>query len=204
MRIARPTFAQRDSRRTSRDSAFLFERAFWRLLPKRLASTGSTKAGLLDLQPLTAGAQPASTNNPQNAPHLNQVLQEGLRVTTRVHLAAIQDATRAIIIGMRSQQDEEVEGHYQEINKMLKEVKSTDVLLVIGDFNAKIGEGSYKDIIGAHGLGERNPRGDRLAHFCIEKDLVVTNTIFQHHTIFSFCILQFDLQLCKTFSSSEH
>ena len=79
-----------------------------------------------------------------------------------------------------SYDDEEVEGHYQEINKMLKEVKSTDVLLVIGDFNAKIGEGSYKDIIGAHGLGERNPRGDRLAHFCIEKDLVVTNTIFQH------------------------
>ena len=32
---------------------------------------------------------------------------------------------------------------------------------------------------------------------------IQSNTNFQHHTIFSFCILQFDLQLCKTFSSSE-
>ena len=52
---------------------------------------------------------------------------------------------------------------------MLKQVKSTDVLLVIGDFIAKIGEGSYKVIIGSNGLGERNPRGDRLAHLYIEK-----------------------------------
>ena len=76
--------------------------------------------------------------------------------------------------------DEEVEEHYEEIDKMLKEVKSTDVLLVIGDFNAKIGEGSYEDIVGKYGLGERNPRGDRLLYFCIEKNLVVSNTTFKH------------------------
>ena len=79
-----------------------------------------------------------------------------------------------------SHTDEEIEEHYEEIDKMLKEVKSTDVLIIMGDFNAKIGKGSYEDIVGNHGLGKRNPRGDRLLHICIEKDLVIANTTFQH------------------------
>ncbi|XP_068697194.1 craniofacial development protein 2-like [Montipora foliosa] len=80
-----------------------------------------------------------------------------------------------------SHSDDEIEEHYEEINKMLKEVKSTDVILIFaGDFNAKIGKGSYQDLVGNYGLGDRNPRGDRLLQFCIEKNLVVTNTTFQH------------------------
>ena len=63
---------------------------------------------------------------------------------------------------------------------MLKEVKSSDVLIIMGDFNAKIGKGAYRDIVGKHGLGERNERGERLLHFCIEKDMVVSNTTFEH------------------------
>ena len=34
---------------------------------------------------------------------------------------------------------------------MLKEVKSTDVLFIIGDFNAKIGDGKFEDIVGNFG-----------------------------------------------------
>ena len=79
-----------------------------------------------------------------------------------------------------SYSDEEIEVHYEEINKMIKEVKSTDVLLVLGDFNAKIGCGSYQDLVGNYGLGERNSRGDRLLQFCIEHNFVVTNTTFKH------------------------
>ena len=79
-----------------------------------------------------------------------------------------------------SSHSDEIEEHYEEINKMLKEVKSTGVLIIAGDFNAKIGKGSYQDLVGNYGLGDRNPRGDRLLQFCIEKNLVVTNTTFQH------------------------
>ena len=41
-----------------------------------------------------------------------------------------------------SHSDEEVEEHYEELERMLKEVKSTDVLIIIGDFNAKVGKGA--------------------------------------------------------------
>ena len=78
-----------------------------------------------------------------------------------------------------SSTEEEIEEHYEEIEKMMKEVKSSDVLIIMGDFNAKIGKGAYRDIVGKHGLGERNERGERLLHFCTEKDLVVSNTTFE-------------------------
>ena len=79
-----------------------------------------------------------------------------------------------------SHDDEAIKKHYQALDKMIKEVKSTDVLIVLGDFNAKIGKGAYQDIIGPHGLGDRNPRGDKLQCFCLEKDLIIANTYFQH------------------------
>lgn len=37
----------------------------------------------------------------------------------------------------------------------------------MGDFNAKVGEGRYEDIIEDYGLGDRNERGDLLTEFRI-------------------------------------
>ena len=79
-----------------------------------------------------------------------------------------------------SYSEEEIEEHYEEVEMMIKEVKSTDVLIITGDFNAKMGKGSYQDLVGNHGLVKRNQRGDRMLQFCIENDLIVTNTTFQH------------------------
>ena len=38
-----------------------------------------------------------------------------------------------------SHSDEEIEVHYEEVQRMMKQVKSTDILIIMGDFNAKIG-----------------------------------------------------------------
>jgi len=50
--------------------------------------------------------------------------------------------------------------------------------IVLGDFNAKIGEGKQDLLVGPHGLGDRNERGDVLMEWCEEKELIVTNTLF--------------------------
>ena len=39
---------------------------------------------------------------------------------------------------------------------MLKEVGSTDVLIVTGDFNAKMEKIASRPLVGNYGLGERN------------------------------------------------
>ena len=59
-------------------------------------------------------------------------------------------------------------------------VHKHDILLVMGNLNAKVGEDNkgYENIIGSHGLGERNDNGERLVDFCRLNNLVVTGTIF--------------------------
>ena len=75
--------------------------------------------------------------------------------------------------------EEELEEFYADMEKAYKNVKATDILVVMGDFNAKIGKGSVDNHVGSFGLGSRNERGDRLLEFCMEKDLVIANTLFQ-------------------------
>ena len=56
-----------------------------------------------------------------------------------------------------------------------------DVLYVIGDWNAKVGQDETNDTTGRFGLGERNERGDQLVEFCSRNDLQVMNTFFKLH-----------------------
>lgn len=76
--------------------------------------------------------------------------------------------------------DEDVDLFYEEIETGLQSVKSTDILIVMGDLNAKVGKGKYKDIVGDYGLGSRNERGNRLIEFCVQHELMISNTWFQH------------------------
>ena len=57
----------------------------------------------------------------------------------------------------------------------------TDKLLLIGDFNARIGRDNDKLplVMGKHGIGKRNSNGELLLALCSEFELIVTNTIFK-------------------------
>lgn len=75
--------------------------------------------------------------------------------------------------------EEELENFYSDLQKTLRLTASRDITVVMGDFNAKIGEGRCDSTVGQYGLGVRNERGDRLVEFCQENNLVVTNTFFK-------------------------
>lgn len=75
--------------------------------------------------------------------------------------------------------EEIIELFYDDLNKTLKNLCRGDITLIIGDFNAKIGQGECGEVIGSFGLGERNERGDRLCSFATEEQMVITNTFFK-------------------------
>ena len=81
--------------------------------------------------------------------------------------------------------DDDVDEFYAQLQDTLDKASKRDVVMIIGDFNAKIGAGyqheEEKVAIGKHGLGVRNKRGDSLVDFCIGNELVVANTLFQQH-----------------------
>ena len=77
--------------------------------------------------------------------------------------------------------DEDIEKFYEEIQQAIKYTNSNDVLLVIGDFNAKVGMEAMEDVVGKFGIGSRNERGVRLVEFCQINNLTISNTWFQNH-----------------------
>ena len=54
------------------------------------------------------------------------------------------------------------------------------LVLIIGDWNAKIGSQEIPGVIGKFGLGVQNEAGQKLI-FCQENALVIANTLFQQH-----------------------
>ena len=77
--------------------------------------------------------------------------------------------------------DEEVEEFYEDIDKAMKLFKSQDIKIVMGDFNAKVGNERIDDIVGSWGLGSRNERGDRLIDWCRQNEFIISNTWFKNH-----------------------
>jgi len=77
--------------------------------------------------------------------------------------------------------DEEIETFYEDLEKTKNGLKSQDVKIIMGDFNAKVGNEKVADIIGPFGIGEINSRGERLIEWCKEHDYIITNTWFQNH-----------------------
>lgn len=72
--------------------------------------------------------------------------------------------------------DRETTQLYREIKELMKLVKKNEALIVMGDFNAKVGQGRVGNVVGDFGLGERNGKGDTLIQFCQEEKLTVANT----------------------------
>ena len=64
---------------------------------------------------------------------------------------------------------------------VLKLTPKKDVLLIIGDWNAKVGSQEIPGVTGKFGLGMQNETGQRLTEFCQENALVIVNTLFQQH-----------------------
>ena len=56
-----------------------------------------------------------------------------------------------------------------------------DVLLIIGDWNAKVGRQEIPGVTGKFGLGVQNEAGQRLTEFCKENTLVIADILFQQH-----------------------
>ena len=75
---------------------------------------------------------------------------------------------------------EEDEQFYEDLQDLLELTPKKDVLLIIGDWNAKVGSQETPGVTGKLGLGRvKNEAGQRLTQFCQENALVIANTLFQ-------------------------
>ena len=82
------------------------------------------------------------------------------------------------------QSDEIKDSFYDLLSDAVGQVPSSHKLLVMGDFNARVGSDhtSWENIIGRHGVGNENSNGTRLLSLCAQNELCITNTFFQQAT----------------------
>ena len=77
--------------------------------------------------------------------------------------------------------DENKEAFYNQLASVLSGIPRTDELLLIGDFNARIGRDNDKWplVMGKQGIGNCNSNGEFQLALCCEFELIVTNTMFK-------------------------
>ncbi len=83
----------------------------------------------------------------------------------------------------------EKEQFYSDLQAVVDAVDEQDVLMVVGDFNARVGSSArggdpvWGGVRGFHGVGKMNEAGGELLTFCALNELAITNTFFEKRNI---------------------
>ena len=93
----------------------------------------------------------------------------------------IQYQSNPVYVPTSNAEEAEVELYYEDLQDVLELTPKKDVLFIIGDWNAKVGNQETPGVTGKFGLGIWNEAGQRLIEFCQENALVIANTLFQQH-----------------------
>ena len=83
----------------------------------------------------------------------------------------------------RAERDsDELDSFYTKLDETINSVGRSSILILAGDFNAKVGHKQQIDYtcIGNYSKGKRNRNGEKLLEFCEERGLFISNSAFNH------------------------
>ena len=72
---------------------------------------------------------------------------------------------------------------HEQLESTIEEIQIKDILIIQGDWNAKVGPDAYEHwpgTVGRFGVGETNEREDRLLEFAHRHKTTMVNTLFPH------------------------
>ncbi|XP_062592881.1 craniofacial development protein 2-like [Saccostrea cucullata] len=74
---------------------------------------------------------------------------------------------------------------YEQLQMVVSKVPQHDMLLIMGDLNAKVGNDNTdcEKSMGKHGCGIKNDNGERFIDFCLNNNQTIGGTIFPHKDI---------------------
>ena len=77
--------------------------------------------------------------------------------------------------------DEVKDKFYDDFDNIISATSRTDKLILLGDFNAKVGTDhhTWERMLGSEGVGKCNNNGLLILRKCAEHDLLITNTVFK-------------------------
>ena len=71
---------------------------------------------------------------------------------------------------------EEKDVFYEDLQRVVDGIGGDNLLLILGDFNARVGSGergdAWEDVLGCHGVGRVNENGEALLSWCAQNEMV--------------------------------
>ena len=58
-------------------------------------------------------------------------------------------------------------------------LSTRNYVAVLGDLNARVGDGEVEGVVGKNGVPGENESGERLLDMCVGQELVIGNSFFQ-------------------------
>ena len=110
----------------------------------------------------------------------DRIMTLRLSLASKTHLTLI-----SVNAPTMTHPDEEREAFYSCLREAIHSVPSKDKLLLLGDFNARVGRNkhAWPGVLGSHGHGKENSNGLLLLSLCSEENLAITNTVFKHKDV---------------------
>jgi hypothetical protein len=108
-------------------------------------------------------------------------------ITVRLALTGNQHATViSVYAPTMTHADESKCRFYEDLRNTLLSVPRHDKLILMGDFNARVGCDAmpWDGVLGKHGIGKMNSNGLLLLTLCQEFQLTITNTLFRQRNIY--------------------
>ncbi|XP_065355626.1 craniofacial development protein 2-like [Calliphora vicina] len=112
-------------------------------------------------------------------PHSDRFISIRLRTRAR-NIYCIQCYAPTELADLR-----EKEEFYSQLEKIIRDVPSGDILVLMGDFNAQLGPCNInlERVMGSQGMGRMNVNGELFAELCAKHNLTIGGTIFPHKRI---------------------
>ena len=83
-----------------------------------------------------------------------------------------------------------LEEFWNELSECVGSFGRNESVVVLGDFNARVGNEVIEGIVGRHGVPGRNESGERLLEMCAEQELVVCSSWFKKNDVYKYTWLR--------------
>ena len=75
--------------------------------------------------------------------------------------------------------EEERDEFWNELTRCVDGLSTRNYVVVLGDLNARVGDGEAEGVVGKNGVPGENESAKRLLDMCVEQELVVGNSFFK-------------------------
>ena len=121
------------------------------------------------------------------APAISHLVEKFVPIDNRMAGMILKIGTSRILFmtvyaPQQGRNDEEKDRFFLQLQEEIDKLRQNEEVIVMGDLNGHVGQRTegYEQVIGHHGIGQRNTEGDRILNFCNSNGMKIMNTYFQH------------------------